>query len=60
MIGISGTIELHQGKPEIEVTSTAQIKGVDSQPVASQYFAKWTVTHTLFFATEYRSLLCQI
>ena len=32
MIGISGTIELYQGKPEIEVTSIAQIKGADSQP----------------------------
>ena len=31
-IGISGTIELYRGKPEIEVTSTAQIKGADSQP----------------------------
>ena len=32
MIGITGTIELYQGKPEIEVTSIAQIKGADSQP----------------------------
>ena len=32
MIGITGTIELYQGKPEIEVTSIAQIKGPDSQP----------------------------
>ena len=32
MIGISGTIEFYQGKPEIEVTSIAQIKGADSQP----------------------------
>ena len=31
MIGISGTIELYQGKPEIEVTSIAQIKGADPQ-----------------------------
>jgi len=31
-IGITGTIELYQGKPEIEVTSIAQIKGADSQP----------------------------
>jgi DNA/RNA endonuclease YhcR with UshA esterase domain len=31
-IGISGTIELYQGKPEIEITSIAQIKGADSQP----------------------------
>jgi DNA/RNA endonuclease YhcR with UshA esterase domain len=34
MIGISGTIELYQGKPEIEVTSIAQIKGADPQPGA--------------------------
>jgi DNA/RNA endonuclease YhcR with UshA esterase domain len=34
MIGITGTIELYQGKPEIEVTSIAQIKGADSQPGA--------------------------
>ena len=26
IIGITGKIELHQGKPEIEVTSTDQIK----------------------------------
>jgi len=31
-IGITGTIELYQGKPEIEVTSIARIKGADSQP----------------------------
>ena len=31
MIGITGTIELYQGKPEIEVTSIAQIKGDDFQ-----------------------------
>jgi RecJ-like exonuclease len=30
IIGITGTIELHQGRPEIEVTSTDQIKGLDS------------------------------
>ena len=33
IIGITGKIELHQGKPEIEVTSTDQIKGLDSQRV---------------------------
>jgi hypothetical protein len=27
IIGITGTIELYQGKPEIKVTSTDQIKG---------------------------------
>jgi DNA/RNA endonuclease YhcR with UshA esterase domain len=32
IIGIIGIIELYQGKPEIEVTSTDQIKGLDSQP----------------------------
>jgi DNA/RNA endonuclease YhcR with UshA esterase domain len=31
IIGITGIIELHQGKPEIEVTATDQIKGLDSQ-----------------------------
>ena len=30
IIGIIGMIELYQGKPEIEVTSTDQIKGLDS------------------------------
>jgi hypothetical protein len=30
IIGIIGTIELHQGKPEIEVMSEDQIKGLDS------------------------------
>src|SRR5271165_846506 len=30
-IGIIGIVELYQGKPEIEVTSTDQIKGLDSQ-----------------------------
>ena len=30
IIGITGIIELYQGKPEIEVTSTDQIKGLDS------------------------------
>jgi hypothetical protein len=33
IIGITGTIELYQGKPEIEVMSTDQIKGLASQPV---------------------------
>jgi len=33
MIGITGTIELHQGKPEIKVTSGDQIKGLNSQLV---------------------------
>ena len=31
IIGITGIIELYQGKLEIEVTSTDQIKGLDSQ-----------------------------
>ena len=31
-MGITGIIELHQGKPEIQVTSGEQIKGLDSQP----------------------------
>ena len=30
IIGITGTIELYLGKPEIKVTSTVQIKGLDS------------------------------
>jgi DNA/RNA endonuclease YhcR with UshA esterase domain len=35
-IGITGTIELHRGKPpEIKVTSIVQIKGADSQPGAT-------------------------
>jgi DNA/RNA endonuclease YhcR with UshA esterase domain len=29
VIGITGTIELYEGKPEIEVTSMVQIKGAD-------------------------------
>jgi hypothetical protein len=29
-IGITGTIELSRGKPDIQVTSTDQIKGLDS------------------------------
>jgi DNA/RNA endonuclease YhcR with UshA esterase domain len=33
IIGITGIIELYQGKPEIEVTTTDQIKGLDSQLV---------------------------
>jgi len=33
IIGITGTIELYQGKPEIDVISTDQIKGLDSQLV---------------------------
>jgi DNA/RNA endonuclease YhcR with UshA esterase domain len=33
IIGITGTIELHQGKPEIKVTSADQIKGLNSQLV---------------------------
>src|SRR5215467_13949529 len=33
MIGITGTIELYQGKPEIKVLSADQIKGSDFQPV---------------------------
>src|SRR5215469_6733618 len=32
MIGITGTIGLYQGWPEIEVSSIAQTKGADSQP----------------------------
>ena len=31
IIGITGTIELYQGKPQIEVAATDQIKGLDSQ-----------------------------
>ena len=30
IIGITGTVELHDGKPEIKVTSASQIKGTDS------------------------------
>jgi len=33
IIGITGIIELHQGKPEIKVTSADQIKSLDSQLV---------------------------
>jgi RecJ-like exonuclease len=33
IIGIIGTIELHEGKPEIEVMATDQIKGLDPQLV---------------------------
>jgi DNA/RNA endonuclease YhcR with UshA esterase domain len=33
IIGITGTIELYQGKPEIRVVSTDQIKGLDSKVV---------------------------
>jgi DNA/RNA endonuclease YhcR with UshA esterase domain len=33
IIGITGTIELHQGKPEIKVTSADQIEGLNSQLV---------------------------
>jgi DNA/RNA endonuclease YhcR with UshA esterase domain len=33
IISITGTIELHQGKPEIKVTSKDQIKGLDSDLV---------------------------
>ena len=32
-IGITGIIELYQGKPEIKVLSMNQIKGADLQPV---------------------------
>jgi DNA/RNA endonuclease YhcR with UshA esterase domain len=34
VIGITGAIDLYQGKPEIKVLSMRQIKGADSQPVA--------------------------
>jgi DNA/RNA endonuclease YhcR with UshA esterase domain len=33
IIGITGIIELYQGKPEIKVTSADQFKGLDAQPV---------------------------
>jgi RecJ-like exonuclease len=33
IIGITGTVELYQGKPEIKVLSMTQIKGADSHPV---------------------------
>jgi DNA/RNA endonuclease YhcR with UshA esterase domain len=33
IIGITGTIELYRGKPEIKVLSIDQIKGVGSRPV---------------------------
>jgi DNA/RNA endonuclease YhcR with UshA esterase domain len=33
VVGITGTIELYQGKPEIKVKSTDQIKGLNSQLV---------------------------
>src|SRR5271157_2556174 len=32
IIGITGTVELYKGKPEIKVLSMTQIKGADSQP----------------------------
>ena len=32
VIGIAGVIKLYQGKPEIEVTATDQIKSLDSPP----------------------------
>jgi DNA/RNA endonuclease YhcR with UshA esterase domain len=31
IVGITGTIELYQGKPQIEVTATDQIKGLNFQ-----------------------------
>ena len=33
IIGITGTVELYQGKPEIKVLSMTQVKGADSHPV---------------------------
>ena len=30
-IGMTGTVELYNGKPEIEIVSADQIKGLDSQ-----------------------------
>jgi DNA/RNA endonuclease YhcR with UshA esterase domain len=33
IIGITGIIELFQGKPEIKVTSADQLKGLDAQLV---------------------------
>ena len=33
IIGITGKIELHRGRPEIKVLSMNQIKAVDSRPV---------------------------
>jgi hypothetical protein len=33
IVGITGIIELHQGRPEIKVTSGDQIKGLNSQLV---------------------------
>ena len=33
IIGITGTVELYKGKPEIKVLSMTQIRGADSQPV---------------------------
>jgi DNA/RNA endonuclease YhcR with UshA esterase domain len=33
IIGITGIIELHKGKPEIKITSRDQIKGLDSRLV---------------------------
>ena len=33
IIGITGIIELYQGKPEIEVTAIDLIKGLNTQPV---------------------------
>ena len=33
VIGITGTVDLYKGKPEIKVLSREQITGADSQPV---------------------------
>jgi DNA/RNA endonuclease YhcR with UshA esterase domain len=33
IIGVSGTVELYEGKPEIKITSIDQIKGLDTQLV---------------------------
>jgi DNA/RNA endonuclease YhcR with UshA esterase domain len=36
IIGITGIIELHQGKPEIKVTSGDQLKSLDSQAISAR------------------------
>jgi DNA/RNA endonuclease YhcR with UshA esterase domain len=33
VIGITGTVEMYKGRPEIKVLSREQITGADSQPV---------------------------
>ena len=59
IISIPGTIELHEGKPEINVVSADQIEGLDSPLIellrAAPAVAQWSEAHFAEMSKEGQS-----